>query len=303
MAGVAARIGRPRISVVMASYHTGPALAQTAAAVLAAPDVAELVLVDNGNPPEMTARLRDLAAAQPAMRLLSGHGNAGFAKACNLGARAATGDHLLFLNPDAILAPGAASRLAAAGANAARPWIAGARLIGEDGREQRGARRGMLTPLSALAGFTGLHVLAGRFPALRNIHREAEPLPEEPVPIPVVSGAAMMLRADDFAALGGFDEAYFLHVEDIDICRRAAEAGGGAIFVPEARAMHYGSTSDAPALRVEWAKARGFMHYFWKFARGIPGKAGAMLIAPLIAAAIMGRALLTATRQGRARSA
>lgn len=284
------------VSVVMVSWRTGPVLPQAIAAVLGAPDIDQLILVDNGNPPEMQQRLRDLAAGQPRMILIQGHGNMGFAKGCNLGVRAAAGEHLLFLNPDTAIEPGAAARMIAAAQGTARPWAVGARLINLDGSEQRGGRRGALTPLSAFAAFSGLHVF-GR----RNLHRESEPLPSGPTPTPVVSGAAVMLRADDFAALGGFDDSYFLHVEDIDLCRRVAEAGGTVIFAPQARVMHHGSTSDASALRVEWAKAKGFVRYFWKFGRGVPGKLAAALISPLVVAAIMGRAVWTGARKRRAR--
>src|SRR5690606_9961431 len=143
---------------------------------------------------------------------------------------------------------------------------------------------------SAFVGFCGLHRLRGLGPAFRNVHREREKLPAGPVPTPVVSGAAVVLRADDFAALGGFDEAYFLLVEDIDLCRRVGEAGGQVMFAPQARVMHHGSTSDASLVRVEWAKSMGFIHYFWKFGRGAGGKVQAALVTPLIVAAIMGRA-------------
>jgi hypothetical protein len=280
----------------MVSWHTGPVLAQAIAAVLAAPDVDELILVNNGNPQAVERRLHALAGGQPGFALVEGHGNVGFAKGCNLGARAASGSHLLFLNPDTALEPGAAARMAAAGAGAPRPWAVGARLINLDGSEQRGARRGALTPLSAFVGFCGLYALPGLGPAFRNVHRERETLPDGPAPTPVVSGAALMLRADDFAALGGFDESYFLHVEDIDLCRRVGEAGGAVIFAPHARVMHHGSTSDASLVRVEWAKSKGFVHYFWKFGRGATGKLQAALVTPLIVAAIMGRAFWVGLR-------
>ena len=107
-----------------------------------------------------------------------------------------------------------------------------------------------------------------------------------------MSGAALMMRADDYAAQGGFDESYFLHVEDIDICRRANDAGGQVVFHPGARVMHHGSTSNASMMRVEWAKAKGFVRYFWKFSGGPLGKLQAVLVAPLVFAAIILRAAL-----------
>lgn len=279
------------ISAVMVSWYTGEPLFEAIDAVLAAPDIDELILLDNGNPKPVRARLEALAEARSDVRLLAGQGNVGFARACNLGARAAQGEVVLFLNPDALIAPGAAALLAEAGrASGQTPWLAGARMLNMDGTEQRGGRRGMLTPQSAFIGYSGLYRLARFHPAFRNIHREREPLPEGPAIMPVVSGAAMAMPRKAFLQLGGFDEDYFLHVEDIDLCRRVAEAGGAVIFHPQAEVRHYGSTSRAPLLKVEWAKAKGFVHYFWKFARTPWGHAKAVLAAPFIVAALMGRA-------------
>ncbi len=281
----------PEISVVMVSWYTGASLFEAIEAVFAAPDIGELILLDNGNPKPVRARLEALADERDDMRLLAGQGNVGFARACNLGARAARGEVVLFLNPDALIAPGVAVALAEAGrASGETPWLAGARMLNMDGTEQRGGRRGMLTPQSAFIGYSGLYRLQRFHPAFRNIHREREPLPDGPVTTPVVSGAAMAMPRKTFLNLGGFDEDYFLHVEDIDLCRRVAEAGGAVIFHPNAEVRHYGSTSRAPLLKVEWAKAKGFVHYFWKFARTPWGHVKAALAAPFIVAALMGRA-------------
>jgi GT2 family glycosyltransferase len=83
-----------------------------------------------------------------------------------------------------------------------------------------------------------------------------------------VSGAFFLMRRDGYEKLGGFDEGYFLHVEDVDLCRRAWEAGGEVIFVPAAGALHYGSTSDAPSAFVTGHKAKSLARYFRKFAKG-----------------------------------
>lgn len=288
---------RPTISAIMVSWHTGPALFEAIDAALKAGDIDELVILDNGNPKDVRQRLEALDEAQENVRLLAGQGNVGFARACNLGARAASGDVVLFLNPDALIEPGAAMLMAEAGAARGRhPWLVGARLLNTDGTEQRGARRGMLTPLSAFIGYSGLYRLEPLHPEFRNIHREREPLPDGPCPTPVVSGAAMAIPRKDFLSLGGFDESYFLHVEDIDLCRRVAEAGGVVVFHPEARVMHYGSTSRAPLMTVEWAKSQGFVHYFWKFARTPMGKVKAVAAAPFIVLALMGRATAYSAR-------
>lgn len=277
---------RPRISVIMVSYMTGPALHESVAAVLDDPEIYELVLVDNGSTEAGRQAINRLIVTDDRVKLLQGQGNIGFAKGCNYGATFATGELFLFLNPDAVISPGSARRLADCGSVQKSPWIVGGLLRNTEGREQRGSRRRELTPGSAFVSFTGLH----RIPGFSSIHMEEEPMPAGPADVPVISGAFMMMCRDTFNTLDGFDENYFLHVEDIDVCRRVRELGGRVIFHPKASVMHYGSTSDVRRQTVEFEKLKGFIYYFRKFSDGISGKLFAMISVPLMAVAIMGRA-------------
>ena len=123
------------------------------------------------------------------------------------------------------------------------------------------------------------------FPRLRSLHWERDVLPETMVKVPNVSGAAMMMRRDDFLELGGFDERYFLHVEDLDLCRSVREAGGDVWFEPRVQILHFGATSQASPLRVETHKATGFVKYFWKFYPGpVQRLVTVLLIGPIYGA-------------------
>ena len=255
--------------------------------------VDELVVVDNGSTPAEAAAMDAAAARDGRVRVLRGQGNVGFATAANLGARAARGRMLVFLNPDAFLEPGCIAALGAAVDPAISPCLVGARVMNPDGAEQRGARRGEVTPLSTLLSLTGL---ASRVPALARfeIHQEAAPPPAGPTPVPTVSGACFAMTAADFAAVGGFDEGYFLHVEDIDLCWRVRRAGGAVLFQPVARVVHLGSTSQTAALAIEVHKGFGLGRYFRKRADTVAGKALAWLMLPAIIALSVARAGLRA---------
>ncbi len=281
-----------RISVIMVSFMTGPALFEAITAVMDDDNIIELILVDNGNDVQTRRKLSEWQDRYTRLKLIQGHGNIGFAKANNLGVGFAKGDYFLFLNPDAILMTGTAQKLANCGKKLNVPWITGAMLRLTNGKEQRGARRDMLTPWSAVMSFTPLH----RLPIFRSIHRETEDVPKAPEKTPVVSGACMMMDRLTFKAVSGFDEDYFLHVEDIDLCRRVGDAGGDVVFVPDAEVTHYGSTSRVRRQTVEWEKAKGFIIYFRKHAKTGWGRFCAALTSPLIILAIMGRAWWIALR-------
>ena len=281
------------VSAIVVSYRTGPALAACLDRLEAAPLVDEIIVVDNGNPPEIVAAL---GARGGKVTLNTGHGNIGFARACNLGAAAARGDLLAFLNPDLLIEPGCIEAMQAALGRA--PCIVGARILWPDGREQRGARRDTITPWTAVVSALGLGRFESLSTLLRDPHREGDPAPDSPLRVGAVSGAAMLMRRADFAALAGFDENYFLHAEDLDLCRRANEAGGDVLFAPAARAIHIKSTSDESSLRVEGAKARSLSRYLFKFARSPGAVLGAALVVPPLCAALIARGMLRDARGG-----
>ncbi len=276
-----ARPIRPRVSVVMVVYQTGEALIKSIEHVLAEPLVDEFVIIDNGSPPAEAERLRALGRAEARVVLQQGHGNVGFARGANMGAETARGEYIVFLNPDANLQDGCIEALVSAFENQPVPTVVGARVMNTDGTEQRGGRRGEVTPVTTLLSFghlTSVFKSLAKF----EIHREAETLPEAPVPMPTISGACFALRRADFELLGGFDEGYFLHVEDIDLCWRARQAGGQVLFQPAAEVIHLGHTSLEHPLKVEFHKGVGLSRYFIKRADTIQRYVIAVLLAPAI---------------------
>jgi GT2 family glycosyltransferase len=283
---------RPSLAVIMVSYRTGEVLFDSLDTVLAEPLVNEIILVNHENPPEHVDRLVTLSEDNPRLKLVHTFENQGFARGCNRGVRESSSDYLLFLNPDTLVPRGAVERLLDTAATTKEPSIIGARLIGEDGAEQRGARRGELTFGSAIVGFLGIAKLV---PGWRDIHREHEPLPDAAMPVPAVSGAAMLMSRRGFDQVDGFDERYFLHVEDLDICKRVRALGGDVIFEPRAPVIHYGSTSRVSLFKVEMWKARGLVRYFHSHG-GPLGWLKAMLLAVPIYGALIGRTMFLRLR-------
>ena len=282
------------ISVIMVSYMTGPALLEAVTAVLRDKCISEVIIVDNGNTDSMRKSLSDYVAGSDRVRLLQGHGNIGFGRGCNYGASLAGSEYLLFLNPDAVISDGVAMRMAKASAGLTVPWVLGAMLRSPEGVEQRGARRRELSPWTAFTTFTGL----SKLPGVKGINLTHEPVPPGLTKIPTISGAAFMMNRESFDAIGGFDEHYFLHVEDIDLCRRARRAGGDVAFLPSATVLHYGGTSKVRRQVIEREKFKGFARYFWNYSDKIWAKALCILALPFMFIAIMGRAWAIAIKQG-----
>jgi GT2 family glycosyltransferase len=289
---------RASVSVVIVVYMTGPALEESVACALRDPLVDELVIVDNGSTDADAATLRTLADRDERVVLLAGHGNIGFARGANLGAHTAKGEILIFLNPDAFLQPGCVGELAREIVGRPVPCIVGGRVLNADRTEQRGARRGDITPMSALLS---LSRLAERVPAWRRyeVHWEGDVSPDRPAAVPTISGACFCMRREDFDRVQGFDEKYFMHVEDVDLCWRVRRAGGLVLFHPKAEVVHLGHTSLTSPIRVEFHKGVGLARYFRKRAVGITQRVTAWLLSPIVVVAAIVRPLLWRFR-GRA---
>lgn len=267
-------------TAIVVSYHTGQSLKECLYALASDPAVDAVRIVDNGNPETMRGWLRQFCESRPGVTLIDAGGNIGFGAGVNHGAAGIEAGDLLIINPDAILKRGSIEALQQAAEDQPSPCVVGGNVFDTYGREVRGPRRRKLTLLRALTTFSGWNTWT----------LERSPPPKGPVPVGAVSGALMLISAKDFTALDGFDEGFFMHVEDVDICRRASEAGGITVYTPQAGALHYGATSEAPAKRVAGYKADSLVYYFRKHASGPLERLAVNLIEPLLRFAIVSRA-------------
>ncbi len=270
------------LCVVIVSYRTGPALHACLDSLRNAAGVDDIALVDNGNAEAETQAIAAFAASDPRVRVLRGHGNIGFAAGCNTGGGSARTELLVFANPDVVFEPDAFVRLQAALAAAPPPAIVGGDLRDHRGRPERGSRRERLTLWRAFVYASGLAKLEPILPFFRDFNRHRDPMPSAPVRVAAVSGALLAMRRADFLEMRGFDDRYFVHVEDLDMCRRAELKGWPVLFAPGPHGMHARSTSAADPKLIAHYKAYGMARYLNKFAegpieRGLAKLAGAIL--------------------------
>lgn len=202
----------PAVSFIVPAFNCLPLTqAMTASLVATVPAGLdhEIILVDDGSTDGTGAWSRGLA---PPFRVVSHERNLGYAKANNRGAALARGDRLVLLNNDLLLGRGWLEPMLAAEARL------GGR-AGAIGNVQRDFRTGAVDHAGIFINHKGKPEHCRRRPGW--LARRILPLRR----MPAVTGACLLIRADLWRRLGGFDEGYVNGCEDVDLCFRAADAG------------------------------------------------------------------------------
>lgn len=253
-------------SVVIVAADSGPLLQACVAAVLASSSSVEVVLVDNASSDGEVERVAATHAGDPRLRSLRNATNLGFGPACNRGAEIARGDVFVFLNPDCIVEVDTILSLRRVLQELPLAGVLGVTVCDPDGQPARGNRRRDPSLGRALATMLGLSRFAARWPAFAGVEMQDD-LASPPVEfVDAISGACMTLPRAAFEAVAGFDERYFLHVEDLDLCRRVRAVGWKVAIAHALRVVHaQGSSSRSRPVFVDWHKHRGMWLYFRRF--------------------------------------
>lgn len=195
-------------------------------------DVETVVWDNNSNDGSVNV----VTPAMRRVRLLPSPENVGFARGNNAAAREAGGRLLLFLNPDTVI-PGRETlgRWVAAHEAEADIGISAPRLLNADGSIQSSVAR-FTSPVNTLVLGLGMHrLMRGR---LRERWAPRDGSPSMPVDVDWVKGAAVMISAELFSAIGGWDESSFMYAEDQDLCWAVQRAGYRVFFDPDIEVMH-----------------------------------------------------------------
>jgi GT2 family glycosyltransferase len=255
------------VSVVIVNYNARHLLESCVA--LSLEQAEDIIVVDNASTDGSLETLYHRFGKNPCLKIVRNSSNLGFAAACNIGANLAAGRFALFLNPDCELEEGAVDQLALALEANPQAGMAGGLLLDKYGKEQAGGRRAVPTPWRSLVRIFHLSRLSNHWPRLFadfNLHKQ--PLPDKPVELEAISGACMMLKHSSMRDVGPWDENYFLHCEDLDLCMRYRRRGWSILFVPAARIIHHrGACSRSRPVFVEWHKHHGMLRFYRKFFR------------------------------------
>lgn len=249
------------LSIVIVNWNSGALLADCVRSVhqALAPSMGpalEVIVVDNGSSDDSLARL----PGTPAPIIIRNPRNLGFGAACNLGVARARGRTILLLNPDCLLEPGSVERcLAELDRTDLRVGICGIALVDESGQVARSCHR--FPGFGALLGVAfGLHALVPRLADSRMVEWDHS----SDRTVDHVIGAFYMMRRDTFAALGGFDERFFVYLEDLDLSLRAARAGWVTRFIATPRSFHLGGgvSRQVKAQRLFYATRSRLLYAF-----------------------------------------
>ncbi len=253
----------PAIKVIVVNFNAGEALVKCISSLMASSEMANIVVVDNASSDGSDILVRSRFGHQHNLEVLNNPQNLGFARAVN--SVAATGKEplILILNPDCEVDPDALPRLKSALDDDADAALAGPCVMTADNQAEKSALRRFPDPWRSLMTLTGL----SRFSRLgRAVHGVEKRWPDSTVRAEAVSGACMLVRRSYFAAVGGMDEAYAMHCEDLDLMYRLNQSGHHCLFVPQAKVWHVqGLSSKSRPWWVHRQKHIGMQRFYRKF--------------------------------------
>jgi GT2 family glycosyltransferase len=220
----------------------------------------EIIVIDNCSKDGCGAMI---AAEFPDVRFIQADANIGFANANNLAFEQSHGELLLFLNPDTEVGELAIERMVNATTQIPDAGLVGPLLLNSD----------LSVQTSCIQRFPTIWKILLDSDALRNLLPKwslwgTRPLFDSPcarIAVEAVSGACQMMRRDVFQRAGLYNSAYFMYVEDVDLCRRVRELGLKTYHVGDAVVVHHGGQSsggDAETGRIAVMMREAWRRYF-----------------------------------------
>ena len=235
------------LSIIIVSFNTCDLTVGAIASVIGQlGGDSEIIVVDNASIDDSVARIVEHF---PQVTLLALRQNIGFGPANNLAAERARGRYLLLVNSDTLAQPDAISALLDFAQRRPQARIWGGRTLTADGKlnPRSCARRPSLWSVIAMA--IGL---AHLFPKSSLCNPEAMPgwSRDDERAVDIVIGCFLMIGREDWEHLGGFDPAYFMYGEEVDLCLRAQRRGAMPAICPGATIIHFGGASQPAAPRM-----------------------------------------------------
>ena len=225
------------LSVIIVNYNVKFFLEQCLYSVTKAIQTlsVEVIVIDNQSADQSIEYLKPKF---PGVIFISNSENVGFAKACNIGYQRSQGNHILFLNPDTIVAENTFTSCIHFFENHADCGAIGVKMIDGSGHFLKESKRAFPAPLTALFKLFGL---ARAFPESKTFGRYhlghlSNNATHE---VDVLAGAFLMVRRTVLKTVGVFDELFFMYVEDVDLSYRIQKAGYKNYYLADTTIIHF----------------------------------------------------------------
>ena len=184
----------------------------------------EVIVVDNNSSDETINEIEERFSK---FRFIINEINGGFANGCNLGAKIASGEFLLFLNPDTVTSESEIEKLLNIAKQNPEFTIVSCRQENEKGKES--VSYGQFPSLVNLTGFQ--RAILGKRSLAGGSHTPDTGRQTPHISYPDwVSGSVILIRCETFKKLGGFEEDFWMYFEDVDLCRRVRNINGEIAF-------------------------------------------------------------------------
>jgi N-acetylglucosaminyl-diphospho-decaprenol L-rhamnosyltransferase len=245
---------------VIINFEYGPLLLKCVRSLLADDSAGpfEIVIVDNGSSDGSVAAVR---SAEPQVRIVTSPGNVGYARAANLGIAATSAPVVAVFNADLTTHPRTAAALVERLEREPRLGAVGPRIRNTDGSDYPSARVNPSVPVAVGHGLLCLWWPTN--PATRR-YKQLDATPSAPRDVDWVSGAAIFQRREAVESVGGWDERYFMYMEDMDLCWRLRGAGWRIAYEPAGAITHVqGAVTRRRPYRMLFEHHRSA----WRFAR------------------------------------
>lgn len=245
----------PTVAVVIVNHNTRDDLLACLDSLTGA-GADQVVVADSGSSDGSLAAVAD---AHPDVARLA-LPNLGFGQAANCGIRETTADAVVVANADTVFSPGSARRLGEFLAANPDVGAAGPKVVFPDGRTQLSARAFPDIPTAIGHAFLGIVWPDNRW---TRRYRLTDWDHESQRDVDWLSGCCVALNRQAFDEVDGFDPAYFMFVEDVDLCWRLGRAGWRVVFAPVAQVTHaVGASVGTRRVRMVWEHARSLDRFF-----------------------------------------
>ena len=265
---------QPELSILIVSYNTRALTLAALESLYAHPPPVpfEVILLDNAS---SDGSLDAIRAAFPQVIAIDQRENVGFAAGNNIAAERARGRRILLLNPDTIVLPSSFPALWAFAEREPERGIWGGRTLFPDGTLNPTSCWRRMTLWSLFCSAFGLTHLFPRSPVF-NFEGYGGWQRDSVRDVDIVTGCFLLIDADLWRRLGGFDPTFFMYAEEADLCRRAAAIGARPGITPDAELVHYGGASEVTSAGKVVKTTRGrvtLMHKHWPWPSYALGRA------------------------------